>query len=151
MADEPDLPVRLYSPSEADALVPHLEAAFGVVAHHRARLTAHVEELERLGVDLSEAVSPADLARPGVAALVDDAMREHAAIRAELDKLEALGVEVKAIDGLCDVRSRHDGRIVYLCWRRGEPGFHHWHELDAGYAGRQRVMRKGDFEGTLLH
>jgi hypothetical protein len=32
-----------------------------------------------------------------------------------------------------------DNREVYLCWRLGEPAVEHWHELNAGFAGRQRL------------
>jgi hypothetical protein len=147
----PRAPRRLFSPSEADQLVPHLESAFGTIQHHRERLYAIVQELAGLGVDLGEEIPADQLERPEVGTLVQKAMHEHAQIRAELERLDSLEVEVKGLEGLCDVRSRHDGRVVYLCWRRGEPGFHHWHELDTGFAGRQRVMRKSDFEGTLLH
>ncbi len=151
MTDTPAAPQRLYSPAEADALVPHLEAAFRTVAHHRGQLHAVVKDLEARGVDLEQTLTPEQLADAEVSRLVSRALHEHAAIRKQIDELEALAVEVKALDGLCDVRSRHDGRIVYLCWRRGESGFHHWHDLDTGFAGRQRVMRRSDFEGTLLH
>jgi hypothetical protein len=33
-----------------------------------------------------------------------------------------------------------DGREVYLCWRLGEPEVAHWHELNEGFAGRQKLM-----------
>jgi hypothetical protein len=33
-----------------------------------------------------------------------------------------------------------DGREVYLCWRLGEPEVGHWHELEAGFAGRRKLM-----------
>ena len=32
-----------------------------------------------------------------------------------------------------------NGREVYLCWRLGEPQVMFWHELDAGFAGRQAL------------
>jgi hypothetical protein len=49
-----------------------------------------------------------------------------------------MGVELKDIEeGLVDFRSMRDGRIVYLCWRQGEDTIAFWHELDAGFAGRQ--------------
>ena len=35
------------------------------------------------------------------------------------------------------LESLRDGREVYLCWRLGEPEVSHWHELNAGFAGRQ--------------
>jgi hypothetical protein len=33
-----------------------------------------------------------------------------------------------------------DGRIVYLCWQLGEPEISWWHELEAGFSGRQPLM-----------
>jgi hypothetical protein len=54
-----------------------------------------------------------------------------------VDELTKLGVELKGEDGLCDFYSIMDGREVYLCWRLGEPQVMHWHELDAGFAGRK--------------
>jgi len=43
--------------------------------------------------------------------------------------------------GLVDFPSRLDGREVYLCWRFGEDEIAHWHELDAGFAGRQKIRQ----------
>jgi len=39
--------------------------------------------------------------------------------------------------GLIDFPSLRDGREVYLCWIDGEADIEFWHDLDAGYAGRQ--------------
>jgi hypothetical protein len=41
--------------------------------------------------------------------------------------------------GLIDFPSIRDGREIYLCWIDGEPGIAFWHELDAGYPGRQSL------------
>src|SRR5262249_31078339 len=55
-------------------------------------------------------------------------------------ELQNLGVELKDyFTGLLDFLSIWDGREVYLCWRLGEPSVAYWHELDAGFAGRQRI------------
>lgn len=57
-----------------------------------------------------------------------------------LRELDASGVELKSIDdGLLDFPSDLNGRIVYLCWRQGEPSIAYWHELDEGFAGRQAL------------
>jgi hypothetical protein len=56
-----------------------------------------------------------------------------------LEELRGLGVEFKGPDGLCDFYSRMDGRDVFLCWRLGEPEVLYWHDLDAGYSGRQSL------------
>ena len=55
-------------------------------------------------------------------------------------ELQNLGVELKSDEiGLCDFRSMMNGREIYLCWRLGEPQVMFWHELDAGFAGRQAL------------
>ena len=41
--------------------------------------------------------------------------------------------------GLIDFPAIRDGREVYLCWIDGEEDIGFWHELDAGYAGRQEL------------
>jgi len=32
-----------------------------------------------------------------------------------------------------------DGRDVFYCWKLGEPNVQYWHEVDAGFVGRQRL------------
>jgi hypothetical protein len=57
-----------------------------------------------------------------------------------VDELHAVGVELKDFElGLVDFPATHDGRDVLLCWKRGETDIGHWHEIDAGLAGRQSV------------
>ncbi len=59
-------------------------------------------------------------------------------IRKLVDRIQAEGVLVKDIDqGLLDFPARHEGRIVFLCWKHGEERVEYWHELRAGFAGRQ--------------
>jgi hypothetical protein len=67
------------------------------------------------------------------------AMLKHfEVIQSGVKTLEGLGVEVKDLNmGLVDFPARRDGRDVYLCWRYNEAQVTFWHELDAGYAGRQ--------------
>jgi hypothetical protein len=58
-------------------------------------------------------------------------------------ELNGLGIELKDYSsGLIDFPSLRDGREVYLCWRLGEPEVAFWHELNAGFAGRQRIMEE---------
>jgi hypothetical protein len=57
-----------------------------------------------------------------------------------VDELSGVGVELKDYEsGLVDFVARHDGRDVYLCWKLGEERITHWHEVDAGFAGRKPV------------
>jgi hypothetical protein len=53
-------------------------------------------------------------------------------------ELEKIGCELKDPgSGLVDFPARLGGRKVYLCWKLGESRVAHWHELHAGFVGRQ--------------
>src|SRR5690606_13314021 len=70
----------------------------------------------------------------------DELERDAAQLEAYVEELRELGVEPKSGPaGLIDFPCMMDGRIVYLCWQYGEPAVQYWHELDAGFAGRQEL------------
>ena len=51
------------------------------------------------------------------------------------------GVQIKDVNlGLLDFPAWRDGREVYLCWKFGEGDIAYWHEVDAGFAGRQSIV-----------
>lgn len=55
-----------------------------------------------------------------------------------IEKVQGMGIELKDVEaGLIDFRSIRQGREVYLCWKLGEEHVAYWHEIDAGFAGRQ--------------
>jgi hypothetical protein len=55
-----------------------------------------------------------------------------------LEELEQVGCVFKGFEeGLVDFYGKIDGRDIFWCWRVGEERIEHWHELDAGFAGRQ--------------
>ena len=55
-----------------------------------------------------------------------------------LHELEQIGAEFKDFDkGLVDFHGRIDEREILWCWKFGEERITHWHELEAGFAGRQ--------------
>jgi len=57
-----------------------------------------------------------------------------------LHHIQRTGVQVKDINtGLLDFPALHDGHEVYLCWQIGERRIGYWHEIDAGFAGRQPI------------
>ncbi len=65
----------------------------------------------------------------------------------DFEKLDALvhqiqdtGVLIKDINiGLMDFPALRHGHEVYLCWQYGEGEIAFWHEVEAGYAGRQPI------------
>jgi hypothetical protein len=59
-------------------------------------------------------------------------------LREVLGELQAVEIVLRDLDrGLVDFPALRDGEEVYLCWVEGEDRIAWWHELDAGYAGRQ--------------
>jgi len=59
-------------------------------------------------------------------------------LRGALAQLQDAGVVLRDLDrGLVDFPSVRDGREVYLCWVEGEDEIGYWHDLEAGFAGRE--------------
>lgn len=61
------------------------------------------------------------------------------ALRAAAARLQEMEVVMRDLDrGLVDFPALRDGREVYLCWVESEEeGVAFWHDLDAGYGGRE--------------
>jgi hypothetical protein len=69
-----------------------------------------------------------------------EAQRLATDIEHYIAELNDLGVICKGMDtGLVDFRGQIDGRDVFFCWKLGEPSVGYWHEVDAGFIGRQRL------------
>lgn len=127
---------RLFSLEEALALLPLLRELLADIQTAKRALDERGAALERV---LSAAGGNGHLAaevEKARQALTEAGER----LQAAMAELEATGAELKGIDeGLVDFRSLRDGRVVYLCWRLDETTISWWHELDAGFAGRQRL------------
>jgi hypothetical protein len=124
-----------FSVDEANKALPLVRAIVtDIVGQYRL-----VEDLQlRLSNVLKERRRPAeDLYSEELAQSKNELESEEDKLKTYIEELKNLGVELKSEDGLCDFRSIMDGREVYLCWRLGEPEVMFWHELDAGFAGRQ--------------
>jgi hypothetical protein len=121
---------RHYSLAEASAARPW-------VAERVTAIRGALATLEAPGAE--EALAALDPARGGgwpgreVAAAV-------LALNRAWEELEALDVVVRdPHQGLVDFPALRDGREVYLCWLVDEPEIGHWHDLEAGFAGRERL------------
>jgi hypothetical protein len=73
------------------------------------------------------------------------AAREQVSLHADrinryLQELEGVGCVFKGFDaGLVDFYSLREDRPIFLCWKLGEERITHWHEIDAGFSGRQPI------------
>jgi hypothetical protein len=127
---------RLFTLREAEATLPLVRRIVADLMAAYPRWQELVARYEVLTGPLKASDGePADLVavREGVA-------HEAERINGYLQELEALGCVFKGFDaGLVDFYALHGDRLVFLCWRQGEEHITHWHEVDAGFAGRQPV------------
>jgi hypothetical protein len=59
-------------------------------------------------------------------------------LRDALARLQEAEIVLRDLDrGLIDFPALRDDREVYLCWLEGEDEIGYWHDLEAGFAGRE--------------
>jgi len=124
---------RYFTVEEARALVPPLRDMLLALQSEKRELDRELNELRRIAplAFLNGSAQKLQAHEERIATLVR-------AIREKVRAVHELGVEVKDLDmGLVDFPSLRDGREVYLCWKVDEPTVAFWHELDAGFRGRQ--------------
>ncbi len=120
---------RYFTLEEANALLEQIKPLMGRLLETRAKV---VKQRQEVGVLLNQV--GADVGSPVTSAMVQD----FTLIETLIEKIRAYGCEVKDLNGgLVDFLSKRNGRDVYLCWRYGEPGITHYHELHTGFAGRR--------------
>jgi hypothetical protein len=128
-----------YTLAEANAMLPLLRSILRDVTTLANELRDRYERLVRL--QKAEGLDRAH--EEEVQQLVAEFERGQEKMREYELELDKLGVELKDYyTGLIDFRHMKDGKEVYLCWRLGEPEIAHWHELDAGVAGRQKLAER---------
>jgi hypothetical protein len=134
-------PKRLFSVDEANRMLPLVRRIVEDIVRTYRSLTERFQHMERLWPDNKAALDTAH--REELEAVRAELEREEEALSGFVQELTDLGVELKgADDGLVDFPSMRDGRIVYLCWKVGESEIAWWHELDAGFRGRQPLARR---------
>lgn len=120
---------RIFTLSEANRLIPQLERHLTAIAQSKDVLGRVKEEVRKASAKANFG-GGSYAGRIYITAL--EQMSEH------LQAVQEMGVLVKDLDmGLCDFPHQMDGRIVYLCWKRGETEIRWWHDLHSGYSGRQ--------------
>ena len=61
-------------------------------------------------------------------------------MREVLQEFQAREIQIKDLDrGLIDFPAIIGGREVFLCWEQDEDAIEYWHDLDTGFAGREKL------------
>ena len=132
-------PRRLFTVEQANAMLPLVSAITSDLASLSRDVSERRQRLSLL-LDGREPPDGVDPYREELARIEEDLVQECRRLQEYADELTALGVEPRsAVEGLVDFPAMMDGRMVYLCWKLGEPEVLFWHEPSAGYAGRRRL------------
>jgi hypothetical protein len=127
---------KLYTLEEANAMLPLLRVILRDITTLAVELRGRYERLVRM----QETDGLDEAHKEEVHQLVEEFERGQDKMREYELELEKLDVELKDYyTGLIDFRHVKDGKEVYLCWRMDEPEVAHWHDLNSGFNGRQRI------------
>lgn len=119
-----------YTVDEARRLMPDIRTRLGELNHLRDRVTRadqRFTQLHATGCDLG-----------GVT--VNEWIRDLCHLRDLLRWFESREIQIKDLErGLIDFPAVIAGREVFLCWEQDEDDIEFWHDLETGYAGRERL------------
>src|SRR5262245_1946092 len=120
---------RLFTLTEARELVPRLRSILGEAAEEWRRMKELNPEIQKVRDKVpSDGFSPYGV-------LYVEAVSHLLFL---LNQIRELGVLLKDVDrGLCDFPYMRQGRVVYLCWHLEEHSIGYWHDIEAGFAGRE--------------
>ncbi|HZR15869.1 MAG TPA: DUF2203 domain-containing protein [Verrucomicrobiae bacterium] len=118
-----------YTRGEARALLPRIRKWLKRLVELREEIESREEKLKSLS-------SPGkDLGGP----VVNQWVRKMAEVKSVLLEFHHRDIQIKDLDrGLIDFPAILDDKEVFLCWEQDEEDIEFWHDLDAGYAGRER-------------
>lgn len=95
------------------------------------------KDLEKLDERLGSLMGPGlDLGGK----LVNDWARKIADFKGVLMEFQRREIQIKDLErGLIDFPAVIGGKEVFLCWEQDEDDIEFWHDLDTGYAGREKL------------
>jgi hypothetical protein len=126
---------KFFTREEAEALLPKIEPLLQEIRELGREIAEHEAHLQ---VDQIKLMSNGHKPPADTETLQNEVRILNHRIHANVEAILAMDVIVKDLaEGLVDFPSLLHGREVYLCWKLGEDGIHWWHEIEAGFAGRQ--------------
>jgi hypothetical protein len=119
-----------YTREQARALLPQLRSWLNRLAALREELQKPEQQIATITEAGCDAGGP----------LVNGWVRALAEIRELALEFEHREILIKDLDrGLVDFPAIVGGREVFLCWEKDEEDVEFWHDIDSGFAGRERL------------
>ncbi len=128
---------RLFTVSEANALVPFLEGHLRRLQELQRQAQAHFEEMEKIKAVGYKPDGKLILQRD-FQDTRESFDRSVAEANARIADVNRTGCQLKSVElGLVDFPSVLEGQEVLLCWKLGEDALRHYHTPLEGFDGRQ--------------
>ncbi len=150
MSDDPFQGRKIFTVEAANASLPLVRAIVTDLAQLSREVVDRRERLALLlaGRERGANAPNGDPYGEELSQIEEELEKDSQHLQEYVDELRQLGVEPKnGPEGLVDFPARIDGRPVYLCWKLGEAEVLHWHDLDAGFRGRQPLTADTIVEG----
>ncbi len=129
---------KYFTLAQANAALPLVKAIVSDIATLANNLRERKDRLARLQPPKRGSI--AEAYQEELQQAQADSERDQERLLEYKEELENLGIELKDwYVGLVDFPCLLANREVYLCWRLGESEVGYWHEIDAGFAGRQKI------------
>ena len=134
--------LKVFTVEEANRLIPRLTQMIEELRQKRGLVMAMEVEIDALELVTEKG---RDAQSHPLKQKVDEYHRAVQGFYALIDEIHQMGCFLKDGElGLVDFYGLYNGRVVYLCWKLGEPEVAYWHEVGRGYACRQPIILEQD-------
>ena len=128
--------LKMFTIEEAARLLPQLTQWLTELRKERDLILASEVEIDAL--ELVTEKKKGSETSPALDRKVEEYTRRVDCFYSLIDKIQGTGCVLKDLEtGLVDFYSLQNNRVVFLCWKLGEPAISSWHEVGGGYASRQ--------------
>ena len=128
----------MFTVEEANRLIPQLIQWLGEIREDRDRILALEVEIDALEL-VSEKKSGSGVSQ-ALAPKVEEYTTLVDRFYSRVDRIQSAGCLLKDLElGLVDFYSLQNNRVIFLCWKLGDPAVSFWHEIGGGYASRQSL------------
>ena len=133
---------KIFTVAEANAILSRtIKPAMERLGSRIGAIDALKTEIEVARLVVDTGASNANPDQQHLERLLERQRGFEADVREEIEAVHAVGGIIKdPRSGLVDFFSIVDGKLAFLCWKRGEDQIRYWHTVEEGFRGR-RLLR----------
>jgi hypothetical protein len=119
-----------YTRAEAKAMLPQIRGWLSRLQGQTKSMVQYEERVEDLMKDGDDVGGPT----------VNQWITTRVDMQMLVEEFEKRDIQLKDLErGLLDFPAVIGGKEVFLCWEQDEEDIEFWHDLDSGYAGREKL------------